>query len=119
MKKVTPEEFEKLTDEERVCCKYVKDIKVKQSQIDELTKKIKDEQQIDELTKENKDEQLKQKYEKMLVVMEKGQFITEKDSAHECTEVDCCKVDGKKAFYHSESACHRLNKDKVKELTFR
>ena len=107
MKKVTPEEFEKLTDEERVCCKYVKDIKIKQSQIDELTK-------------ENKNEQLKQKYEKMLVVMTKGQFITEKDSAHECTEVDCCKVDGKRAFYHSDkSACHRLNKDKVKELTFR
>ena len=43
MKKVTPEEFEKLTDEERVCCKYVKDIKIKQSQIDELTKENKNE----------------------------------------------------------------------------
>ena len=46
--------------------------------------------------------------------------IKKNDSAHECTEVDCCKVDGKRAFYHSDkSACHRLNKDKVKELTFR
>jgi len=44
MEKVNPEEFEKLTPEERVCCKYVKDIAVKQKQIDEA--------------KENKNEKL-------------------------------------------------------------